>query len=258
MGYQEMFGLRNKVALVVGGTGGIGREIANAYADFGARVAVVGYSSLEKARTVAEDVGRRGTDALGLQANLQDAESVEAAVDAAYRWHGRIDVVVNTAGNNKWAPASEFPEEDWQFVQDANLKSKFLVSRAVGRRILDQGTGSIINISSVRSQLGMREGYTAYCAAMGAVNMYTKCLANEWARYKIRVNALAPTFIRTPLVAHLLENEQFYNTLRNRIPLGRVGEPSDMVGAAVFLASDAASFITGQVLFVDGGITASQ
>jgi gluconate 5-dehydrogenase len=140
-----------------------------------------------------------------------------------------------------------------------NLRGAFLLSQAAGRQMIQQGTGGKhIHISSVRSILGLRRGYISYCTTKGGMNLMVKQLATEWAKYRINVNAVAPTFIRTDLVKHYLDDREFYTGLVNRIPLGRVGEPVDVAGAVLFLASPAADFITGHILMVDGGVTASQ
>jgi gluconate 5-dehydrogenase len=151
-----------------------------------------------------------------------------------------------------------YPLAEWQRILDLNLTTTLLACQAAARRMIPRGGGKIVNISSVRSLLGIHSGYSAYCAAKGAVNQLTKQLATEWAEHGITVNAIAPTFIRTEQVADMLADRAFYESLVRRIPLGRVGEVNDLVGATLLLTSPASRFITGQVLFVDGGLTACQ
>jgi NAD(P)-dependent dehydrogenase (short-subunit alcohol dehydrogenase family) len=155
--------------------------------------------------------------------------------------------------------AENYPVKDWDWIMDLNLRSQFLMSRAAARTMIVGGRGGrILNISSVRGQLGVRLGYSAYVAAKGAMNALTRQHATEWAEHNITVNAISPTFVRTPQVESLLADESFRQGLLARIPLGRIAEPDDLVGAVLFFCSDASSFVTGQVLTLDGGLTATQ
>jgi gluconate 5-dehydrogenase len=172
---------------------------------------------------------------------------------------GSVDLLINCVGGNARHWAEDFPVDEWQRIVDLNLKSCFIACQAAGRQMIAQGSGGkIINFSSVRSQLGIHSGYSAYTSSKAGVNLLTKQLATEWARHRINVNAIAPTFIRTEQVADMLNDPSFYEPLVKRIPLGRVGEPDDLVGACLLLASRAGDFITGHILFVDGGVTACQ
>jgi NAD(P)-dependent dehydrogenase (short-subunit alcohol dehydrogenase family) len=182
-----------------------------------------------------------------------------AMVEETVHLAGKVDILVNCIGMHIEKPAEEYSLEDWDLVNDVNLRGAFLLSQAAGRQMIRQDSGGKhIHITSVRSVLGIRRGYISYCTTKGGLNMLVKQLATEWAKYQITVNAVAPTFIRTDLVKHYLEDRDFYNALVNRIPLGRVGEPLDVAGATLFLASPAGDFITGHVLMVDGGVTATQ
>jgi gluconate 5-dehydrogenase len=212
----------------------------------------------QKAKDFALGIEKTGQEALGLQADISRSHDVKRLVEATVDRFGRVDVLLNCAGTQIDRPAEDYREEDWDQVLDLNLKGAFLVSQAVGKVMIGQQRGKIIHISSVRSVLGIRSGYVAYSSSRGGINMLTKQLASEWARYHINVNAIAPTFVRTELVADYLNNREFYERLVNRIPMGRVGEPIDLLGAAIFLASPGSDFITGHILFVDGGVTACQ
>ncbi len=257
MDFASLFRLEDSVAMVVGGYGGIGSELCKGLAYYGARVAVVGRSE-KKAKALARVIDRTGGEALGLTGDICHPDDVARLVQTVMDHFGRIDIMINCAGTHADRPAEEYEEKDWDRVVDLNLKGAFLVAQAVGRVMIKQKRGKIINISSVRSVLGIRSGYVAYCSSKGGLNMLTKQLASEWAQYNININAIAPTFIRTELVSHYLNRKEFYESLINRIPMGRVGEPMDLVGATIFLASPASDFITGQILFVDGGVTACQ
>lgn len=253
--YEGLFDLSGKVALVAGGTGAIGSEMAGALSAYGARVAIAGRSHERAAETAAH----LGGGVIGVALDVTDAASVGAAVAAVEDRLGPVDVLINAAGTHVEQPAEAVTLEAWETVLDVNLRGAFLVSQAVARSQIAHGQGgSHIHVTSVRSNLGIRRGYAAYCSSKGGLGILIKQLASEWARYGIRVNGIAPTFTRTPLVERYLGDPDFYSALVARIPLGRVCETIDLAGIAVFLASDASAFITGQNVFVDGGVTATQ
>jgi gluconate 5-dehydrogenase len=173
--------------------------------------------------------------------------------------HGAIDILVNCVGTHIEAPALEYKEEDWDRIVDIDLKAAFFLSQAVARHQVEQGReGAHIHITSVRSFLGIHRGYVSYCAAKGGLALMIKQLATEWAKHRITVNGIAPTFTNTSLVSKYLNDPAFLKPLLDRIPLGRVCEPVDIAGLAMFLASPAGSFVTGQNIFIDGGVTATQ
>jgi gluconate 5-dehydrogenase len=175
---------------------------------------------------------------------------------------GRIDIIVNAVGGGAGKvlhPAEAYPRSDWDWIMELNIRSTVLPTQAAARTMIEAGHGgAVLNISSVRANLGINAGYSAYVAAKGAISSLTRQWATEWAKHGIRVNAIMPTFVDTPQVAMLLEDPAFKAGIVNRIPLGRVGETADLVGPAIFLCSNAASFVTGQVLGIDGGLTATQ
>jgi len=255
------FRLDGRVALVAGGSGGIGVRLCSALAGVGAKVAIVGRSEerLQAARGAVEEAG---SEALVLAADVTKEEDAERVVEETAGVLGRLDILVNAVGGGAGAAlhdAENYSVEDWDWIMDLNLRSQFLVSRAAARTMIRSGRGGrILNISSVRGQLGVRLGYSAYVAAKGAMNALTRQHATEWAKHGITVNAISPTFVRTPQVESLLADESFRQGLVSRIPLGRIAEPDDLVGAALFFCSDASSFVTGQVLTLDGGLTATQ
>ena len=255
------FRLDGRTALVSGGSGGIGVRICEALAGVGANVAIVGRDEgrLQSAR---EAVERAGPRALVLEADVTKESEADRVVDETVAAFGRLDVLINAVGGGAGAAlhdAEVYPESDWDWIIDLNLRSQFLVSKAAARAMIAGGRGGrILNISSVRGQLGIRLGYSAYVAAKGAMDALNRQHATEWAKHGITVNAVAPTFVRTPQVESLLADESFREGLVNRIPLGRVAEPDDLVGAVLYFSSDASSFVTGQLLTLDGGLTASQ
>jgi gluconate 5-dehydrogenase len=255
------FRLDGRAALVSGGSGGIGVRICEALAGVGANVAIVGRDE-GRLRSAREAVERAGPRALVLGADVTKESEADRVVDETVAAFGRLDVLINAVGGGAGAAlhdAEIYPEDVWDWMMDLNLRSQFLVSKAAARAMVAGGRGGrILNISSVRGQLGIRLGYSAYVAAKGAMDALNRQHASEWAKHGITVNAIAPTFVRTPQVESLLADESFREGLVNRIPLGRIAEPDDLVGAVLYFSSDASSFVTGQLLTLDGGLTASQ
>ena len=261
MAVLDAFSLAGRVALVTGGGGGIGAALAEALAGAGARIAVVGRTraSLEAAVRRVEGLGG---EAVAVVADVTDDAAAEGAVARVVERFGGVDILVNAVGGGAGKalhPAEAYPRQDWDWIMELNLRSTIVPTQPVVRHMIQRGRGGVVlNISSVRANLGINAGYSAYVAAKGAVSSLTRQWATEWARHGIRVNAIMPTFVDTPQVATLLADPAFKAGIVGRIPLGRVGETRDLAGPVIFLCSDAASFITGQVLGIDGGLTATQ
>jgi gluconate 5-dehydrogenase len=257
----DIFRLDGRVALIPGGGGAIGAAIAEAFAGVGAKVVVAGRNqeSLDASVDRTRAAGSEGIAVIGDATIEADAERMVAE---AIRAFGRIDTVVNAVGGGAGAalhPAEAYPRDRWDWIMELNLRSTVLPTQAAVRAMLDAGHGgAVLNLSSVRANLGINAGYSAYVAAKGAISALTRQWATEWAKHGIRANAIMPTFVDTPQVASLLADPAFKTGIVNRIPLGRIGELKDLVGPAIFLCSDAASFVTGQVLGIDGGLTATQ
>lgn len=254
--FTNIFSLSGKTALVVGG-GGLGRPIARALGQYGADIIVADLDPSVADDLKAELLGL-GRTCAALAVNLMDEDSITEMVAAAEKVTGRIDILVNAAGINILKPAEDYDAAAWDKVMGINLRGLHLTTSAVGRVMIRQKYGRILSISSVKAFIGTDSDYSAYCASKGAVNMYTKQIACEWGRHGITCNAIAPTFTRTPINSFQLDDPDFYNALVSRIPMGRICTTKDLGCAAVFLCSDAAEFITGQILGVDGGITAKQ
>lgn len=258
MDYSELFSLENKKALVTGGTGGLGSEIAIAFINAGADVAVCG-GHVEKAGEIIDYAEKSGRKCLAIKCNIKDEKSVNSMFDEIAEKFGNLDILVNSAGKNILIPAEDYETESFLDVMNLNVTALHNVTRLAGKRfMIPKRHGKILNLSSVKSIIGTDKDYIAYCASKGAVNMYTKQLACEWGKYNINVNAIAPTFVRTPINSFQLDDEKFYKSLTDRIPLGRIGQKKDIAAAALFLCSEAADFVTGQILCVDGGLTAKQ
>jgi gluconate 5-dehydrogenase len=251
----QMFDLTGKVAVVVGGHGGIGKAIALGLAEAGADV-VVASRSLPALQTVASEIQAKGRKSLALQVDIVAEKSVNAMVAAIRQQFSHIDILVNAAGLAIRKPAESFPIAEFNQVMDVNLTGTFAVSQAIARVMIEQKSGSILNLSSVRGNHGMRANYAAYCASKGAINALTKTLALEFAKYNIRVNAIAPTIVETDLTKDALKDPAFAKSMMAAIPMGRWALPEDCVGPSLFFASEASKFVTGQVLYVDGGVDA--
>jgi NAD(P)-dependent dehydrogenase (short-subunit alcohol dehydrogenase family) len=250
-----LFSLTDKVAVVTGGSRGLGRGIALALAAAGAHVAPVSRTQAD-VETVAKEIRSLGRRALPLAIDITDEVQVQAMAKQMLDEFGHIDILVNSAGIVSLKPTIEFPMEEWRKIIRVNLEGTLLCCREIGRAMLGQERGKIINMSSVRGMQG-RANDPAYPASKGAINLLTKSLAIEWAQKGINVNALAPTFIRTDLNAFMLDDPATRDWVLSRIPMGRAGQIWDLFGAAVFLASPASDFITGHILYVDGGWTAA-
>ncbi|WP_290652010.1 glucose 1-dehydrogenase [Aquisalimonas sp.] len=249
-----VFDLSGSTALVTGAGRGIGRSIALGLAEAGSNVALCSRTRSEL-EEVANGVRAFGVEALIVPCDVTDPTAIQQAVDATVAMFTRIDVLVNNAGLTVKKPAEDYTLEDWSRILDVNLTGVFLFAQAVGRQMIRQGGGRIINISSIASETAIT-GSVAYCASKGGVKMVTRVLAAEWARHGIRVNAIAPAYTQTPLVKALTEaREGFADAVCQRTPMNRLGRPEEMVGAAVYLASDASSYVTGETLMVDGGWT---
>lgn len=248
------FSLTDKIAIVTGASTGLGYGSALALAHAGADVVVTSRSQ-ERVEPVAAEIRQMGRRALPLALEVTCLESIDAMVKMTVEYFGRIDILVNNAGINIPEPALDVTEEHWDRVLDTNLKGLFFCAQRVGRVMIAQGGGKIINIAS---QMGFVGGKlrAAYCSSKGGVVQLTKVLAIEWARYGVNVNGVAPTFLRTPFTARMFEDEAFSQEVLRNIPLGRIGEVEDVLGAILFLASPAADLITGHTLLVDGGWTA--
>jgi len=256
-GYRALFDLSNKVALVTGGAGGIGGAISEGLSAFGASVVIAGRTRA-KAEQHAAGICAAGGRAWGVGLDVLDFEAVQSLVEQIVERYGKLDILVNSAGTHIEAPAVDLTEDNWDTILNLNLKAAFFMAQAVARAQIPRGGGKQIQISSVRSMLGIHRGYVAYCASKAGLNLMIKQLATEWAKHNITVNGIAPTFTRTDLVKDYLEDPAFYNPLVARIPLGRVAEPVDIAALAIYLAAPAADFITGQIIFADGGVTACQ
>ncbi|AYO77875.1 2-dehydro-3-deoxy-D-gluconate 5-dehydrogenase KduD [Sphingobium yanoikuyae] len=246
---STIFDLGGKVAIVTGANTGIGQAIALSLAAAGADIAAVGRTPAEE---TVEKVRALGRKAEIVSADLSSIEPVQRLVDETIAKLGGLDILINNAGNIRRADSVDFTEEDWDAVIDTNLKSTFFLAQAAGRHMLAQGSGKIVNIASLLSfQGGIR--VPSYTASKSGVAGLTKLLANEWAARGVNVNAIAPGYIATNNTAALQADETRNRQIQERIPAGRWGDPSDIGGAAVFLASPAANYIHGHVLAVDGG-----
>ena len=251
---SNLFDLAGEVALVTGGAGGIGHAQALGLADAGADV-IVASRKLEHLEKVAEEIRAKGRKSLAVSVDVADEKSVADMVATVLNTYPRIDILVNAAGISIRKTADTFPVDEWQQVMDVNTRGTFICCQAVGRGMIQQGSGKIINLSSVRGRYGLPADYAAYCASKGAVDTLTRTLACEWAKHNVLVNAVAPTIVETDLTRPALANPDYAKMMKSRIPLGKWALPEDIVGATIFFASKASDFITGQILYIDGGVT---
>ncbi len=246
---NRLFDLTGKVAIVTGANTGLGQAMAVGLAEAGADVVLVARSSPDETEAEIHRAGRR---TLRILADLQNTDAIPVIVRRTLEEFGKIDILVNNAGTIRRAPALEFSEKDWDEVMNLNAKTVFFLSQAVAREMVPHKSGKIINIASLLSFQG---GITvpSYAASKGAVAQVTKALANEWAKYGLNINAIAPGYMVTNNTEQLRNDPVRYKSISERIPAGRWGEPSDLKGAVVFLASQASDYVNGHILVVDGG-----
>jgi NAD(P)-dependent dehydrogenase (short-subunit alcohol dehydrogenase family) len=254
MGYSALE-LNGKVAVVVGGTSGIGRAIAHGMAEAGADI-VATSRRMEQVEAAATEIEARGRRTLRLASDVSERSSLQHVLDESVRAFGKVDILVNCAGRTKRGPTLDFTEEDWDAIIETNLTGTLRACQVFGRHMLERGYGRIINIASLSTFVALRE-VAAYAASKAAVASLTKSLAVEWSERGVNVNAIAPGVFRTALNQKLLDETERGREFLLRTPMKRFGTVEELAGAAVFLASDAASFVTGEVLVVDGGFLAS-
>jgi len=249
---NDLFDLTGKVAVVTGASRGLGKAIAIGLATAGANVVVTDVLDTSEAVREIKNLGR---EAIGIKVDVSKKEDINSMVQQAVKKFGRIDILVNNAGILRMSPTEDINEGDWNLVMGINLKGQFLCAQAVGKQMIKQKSGNIINMASVAGQFGFPMA-AAYDCSKGGVILLTKALAAEWAKYNVRVNAIAPGVFETPMTSDMLKTKEFNQTIKMNVPMGRPGNPKELAGVVVFLASDASSYVTGHVLVVDGGWTA--
>lgn len=247
--------LKGKVAVVVGGTSGIGRAIAHGLAQAGADVVPTSRRA-DQVEAAAREIENFGQRSLRVSSDVSDRASLERLLAETIQTFGKVDILVNSAGRTKRAPTIDFPEDDWNAIIDTNLNGTLRACQVFGKHMLERESGSIINIASLSTFVALHE-VAAYSASKAAVGSLTKSLAVEWSSRGVRVNAIAPGVFRTALNHKLLDETERGREYLIRTPMRRFGNVDELAGAAIFLASDAASFVTGEIIAVDGGFLAS-
>jgi len=244
--------LQGKIAIVTGSTKGIGRAVAIGYAEEGATVIVCGRSE-DLAQSLAEELTRKGKKAVAIRLDVTSVDSINHVVEQVVEQFGRIDILVNNAGISPiWKRAEDTGKEAWDQIIATNLTGAFLCAQAVGKVMIKQKSGKIINMTSVGGEVALPR-LVAYCASKAGIISLTQVLAAEWAQYNILVNAIGPSYVETDFTAGLRGNQAIYDDLKNKNLLKRFAQPEEIVGVAIFLASNESNYITGQTIFIDGG-----
>jgi NAD(P)-dependent dehydrogenase (short-subunit alcohol dehydrogenase family) len=254
MSALELFSLKDRVAVVLGGTSGIGQAIARGFAEAGA-ITIASSRDQDRVNAMADEFEASGTRTLRMTSDVQDRATLQQLCDETVLAFGQVDVLMVASGTVSKMPTVDVTDQDWEHVVDVNLNGSFRANQIFGRQMLKQGRGSIINTCSMTTYVSFSD-VTAYAATKAAVDMLTKSLACEWATAGVRVNAIAPGVFRTPLNTKALDIPERLAAILGRTPMGRLGKVDELVGAAIFLASDASSFVTGQTIPVDGGFLA--
>jgi NAD(P)-dependent dehydrogenase (short-subunit alcohol dehydrogenase family) len=250
---NELFDLTGRVAMVTGTSRGLGQHLARALARAGANL-VLTSRSRDQLLPFEAEIKALDRRAISVELDVRDWESITRAVSVAEEAYGHIDILVNNAGCNVRKPALDVSWEDWNLILDTNLRGSFFVAQAAAKQMMQRGYGRIINIGSVTSVAGFA-GLAPYCASRGGIRQLTMSLADDWGRYGVTVNCLAPGWFRTDQNQVLFQDPEWVEYLCDRIPLKRTGDPPDLDGAIVFLSSESSRYITGQTLLVDGGIS---
>ena len=250
---MDLFDIRGKVVLVTGASKGLGKAMAMGLAKAGADLALCARTLVELERSRAE-AEAHGVTAKAYRMDVLARASIRETVDSIVRDFGRIDILLNNAGVNVRKPVTQLAEEEWDLVLDTNLKGYFLVAQAVAPHMIQRGKGKIINIASILGTVAL-DNQVAYASSKGGIVQMTKVMAIEWAKHNINVNAIGPTYFETPLVATLRDDPERFRFINERTPMGRWGQPEELEGTVIFLASQASDFITGQTIYVDGGWT---
>lgn len=253
---DPLFDVEGQVVLVSGGSRGIGRALADGFAIRGAQVIITGRERETIERT-AQQISPAGGEVVGMVCDVSDCQAIKSLIAEVVDQFTRIDTLLNVAGVNKRQPAVDFTEEDFDAIMDINLKGAFFLAQAVGRQMIKQGGGSQINVGSLNSQRAV-SNLLPYAISKYGIDQMTRSLAVEWGPKNVRVNTLAPGFIMTDLTRKVWENDEMEHWRRSNTPQQRIGKPEDMIGTALFLASQAAEYLTGQVIYVDGGFTAGR
>jgi NAD(P)-dependent dehydrogenase (short-subunit alcohol dehydrogenase family) len=256
MGTDSLFSLKNKVSIVTGGGRGLGLGISHALADAGSDIVICSRKE-ENCRNVARDISRSGVKAMGYKCDITDPDNIVNLKDFVLKEFGKIDILVNNSGATWGAPMEHYPLDGWNKVMKVNVTGTFLCSQIIGSQMIEKGGGKIINISSITGTVGCKSEIMdaiAYNTSKGAIDAFTRDLAVKWAKHHVNVNAIAPAFFRTDLTRGTMDKSG--EQILNHVPMGRFGELSDLDGSVVFLASNASDYITGIILYVDGGFRA--
>ena len=252
---SELFSLKGKTALVTGASSGLGVQFATALAKQGSDIAIAA-RRIEKLNSVKKNIESLGVKCIAVKCDVSKVEDIKSAVSEVKNQYGKIDILVNNAGIGMFGPAEEQTDELWETMMNVDLSSLYYFAREVGKDMINNKYGKIINIGSIHSKVAMTGlPLTAYCTAKGGVLMLTKSLANEWAKHNITVNAIGPAYFESEMTQDVVSDEGFAQVVKTYCPMGRIGRRGELDGAVVYFASDASSYTTGQILLVDGGWT---